>query len=183
MINFLSLNSQANSSRKPFKKLHSQRIFQRFYHLAHTRLRRIQNFRCITERPSLRTCHEILQLFQIHKTSLFHPEKPVSAISFSDGSSCFPFIISKFHFLSSGFFLSLRQSLIQKSSAYSQLKQGAYLIQLKTSRDSRLLNSYKTSKNNSGISQKQDIHILLFTFPALMVHNNRTQLHRHPSGM
>ena len=43
----------------------------------------------------LQACHEILQLFQIHKMSLFHPEKSISAISFSDGSSCFPFIISK----------------------------------------------------------------------------------------
>ena len=95
MINFLSLNSQADSPRKSLKKLHSQSILQRFYYFAHTWLRRIQNFRRITERSSLRTCHEILQLFQIHKMSLFHPEKSISAISFSDGSSCFPFIISK----------------------------------------------------------------------------------------
>ena len=80
MINLLSLNSQTDSSGKPLKKLHSQSILQRFYHLAHTRLCRIQNFRSITERSCLRTCHKILQLFQIHKISLCYLKKPVSAI-------------------------------------------------------------------------------------------------------
>ena len=60
LINFLSLHCEAYSSRKPLKKLHSKSILQRLDNLAHTRLRRIKNLRCITERTRLRTYHKIL---------------------------------------------------------------------------------------------------------------------------
>ena len=60
LINFLSLHCEAYSSRKPLKKLHSKSILQRLDNLAHTRLRRIKNLRCITERTRLCTYYKIL---------------------------------------------------------------------------------------------------------------------------
>ena len=60
LINFLSLHCEAYSSRKPLKKLHSKSILQRLDHLTHTRLRRIKNLRCITERTRLCTYYKIL---------------------------------------------------------------------------------------------------------------------------
>lgn len=91
------------------QKLHSQSILQRFYYFAHTWLRRIQNFRSITERPGLRTCHEILQLFQIHKISLFHLEKTVSANR--PFSSRWLFLFS-FYYLKISFFIKYKFSIV-----------------------------------------------------------------------
>ena len=59
-IYLLPLHRQPDSSRKPLKKLHSKSILQRLDNLAHTRLRRIKNLRCITERTRLCTYHKIL---------------------------------------------------------------------------------------------------------------------------
>ena len=59
-IYLLPLYSQPDSPRKPLKKLHSKSILQRLDNLAHTRLRRIKNLRCITERSRLRAYYKIL---------------------------------------------------------------------------------------------------------------------------
>ena len=60
MINLLSLYRKAYSTWQPLKKLHSKSILQRLDNLAHTRLRRIKNLRCITERTRLCTYYKIL---------------------------------------------------------------------------------------------------------------------------
>ena len=59
-IYLLPLHRQPDSPWKPLKKLHSKSILQRLDNLAHTRLRRIKNLRCITERTRLCTYHKIL---------------------------------------------------------------------------------------------------------------------------
>ena len=59
-IYLLPLHRQPDSPWKPLKKLHSKSILQRLDNLAHTRLRRIKNLRCITERTRLCTYYKIL---------------------------------------------------------------------------------------------------------------------------